>query len=191
MLVSDLSVMCKFTQCSTHAIQCSDIPHTQCSTHAIQCSDILHTQCSDIFHTQCSTHAIECSDIIHTQCSTHAIQCSDILHTQCYTHAIQCSAILRNVFHFLLCYDIIHVALLSLSMAIQKTKHLKDCLVNLALYIFLTTFQYNCWELSVYNLSTPNHVYVKRNTALMILLTIGMRFVYNIRKMWCLVKFII
>ena len=145
MLVSDLSVMCNYTQCSTHAIQCSDILHTQCSTHAIQCSDILHTQCS-----------------------THAIQCSDILHTQCSTHTIQFSVILRNVFHFLLCYEIIHVALFSLSISIQKTKHLNDCLVNLALYIFLTTFQYKCWELSVYNLKTLNHVYVKRNTVLMI-----------------------
>ena len=100
--------------------------------------------------------------------------------TQCSTHAIQCSAILRNVFH-----------LFSLSIAIQKTKHLNECLVNLALYIFLTTFQYRCWELSVYNLSILNHVYVKRNTALMIWLTIVMRFVYNIRKRWCLDKFII
>jgi hypothetical protein len=56
---------------------------------------------------------------------------------------------------------------------------------------FLTAFQYKCWELSVNNLSTLNHVYVKRNTALMIWLTIVMRFVYKIRKMWCLVKFII
>jgi hypothetical protein len=88
--------------------------------------------------------------------------------TQCSTHVIQCSAILRNVFHVLLCYEIILVALFSLNLAIQKTKHLIDCLVNLALYIFLTTFQYKCWELSVYNLSILNHVYVKRNTALMI-----------------------
>lgn len=46
--------------------------------------------------------------------------------TQCSTHAIQCSAILHNVFHFLLCYEIIHVALFSLSIAIQKTKQLND-----------------------------------------------------------------
>ena len=93
MLVSDL--MCKFTQCSTHAIQCSDILHTQCSTHAIQCSDILHTQCSthaiqysDILHTQCSTNTIQCSAILDTQRSTHTIQCSDIFHTQYSTHKI-------------------------------------------------------------------------------------------------------
>ena len=46
--------------------------------------------------------------------------------TQCSTHAIQCSAILRNVFNFLLRYDIIHVALFSLIIAIQKAKHLND-----------------------------------------------------------------
>ena len=113
--------------------------------------------------------------------------------TQCSTHAIQCSAILHNVFHFLLRYEIINVALFSLSIAIQKTKQLNDCLVNLASYIFLTTFQYKCWELceSVYSLNALNHVYVKRNTTLMIWLTIVIRFVYNIRKVWCLVKFII
>jgi hypothetical protein len=111
--------------------------------------------------------------------------------TQCSTHAMQCSAILRNVFHLALCYEIIHVALFSLSITIEKTKHLNECLVNLALYIFPTTFQYKCWELSVYNLNSLNHVYVKRNTALMIWLTMVMRFVYNIRKVWCLVKFII
>jgi phosphoglycerol transferase MdoB-like AlkP superfamily enzyme len=88
--------------------------------------------------------------------------------TQCSTHAIQCFAILRNVFYFSLCCEIIHVALFSLSIAIQKTKHLNDCLVNLALYISQTTFQYKCWELSVYNLNIFNHVYVKRTTALMI-----------------------
>ena len=48
--------------------------------------------------------------------------------TQCATHEIQCSAILHNIFHFLLRYEIIHfVALFSLSIAIQKTKHLNDC----------------------------------------------------------------
>ena len=91
--------------------------------------------------------------------------------TQCSTHEIQCSAIPHNIFHFLLRYEIIHfVALFSLSIAIQKTKHLNDCLVNLASYIFLTTFQYKCWELLeyVYNLKTLNHVYVKWNTSLMI-----------------------
>ena len=123
-------------QFSTHAIRCSDILHTQYSTHTIQCSAILHTQCS--------THTIQCSTILHTQCSTHTIQCSAILHTQCSTHTMQCFAILRNVFHFLLCYEIIHVALFSLSIAIQRTKHLNDCLVNLASYIFLTTFQCKC-----------------------------------------------
>jgi hypothetical protein len=92
-----------------------------------------------------SMNTIQCSDILHTQCSTHTIQCSAILHTQCSTHTIQCSAILRNVFHFLLRYEIIHVALVSLSIAIQKTKHLNDCLVNLASYNFLTTFQCKCW----------------------------------------------
>jgi hypothetical protein len=82
---------------------------------------------------------------------------------------MQYSVLLSSVMlHFLLCYEIIHVALFSLSIAIQKTKHLNDCLVNLGLYIFLTAFQYKCWELSVNNLSTLNHVYVKRNTALMI-----------------------
>ena len=40
MLVSDLSVMCNFTQCSTHTLLCSAILHTQCSTHTIQCSAI-------------------------------------------------------------------------------------------------------------------------------------------------------
>ena len=139
MLVSDLSVICNFTQCSTHTIQCSAILHTQCSTHT--------TQCSAIIHTQCSTHIIQCSDIPHTQYSTHTIQCSAILHAQCYTHTIRCYAILRNVFHFLLRYEIIHVALFSLSIAIQKTKHLNDCLVNLASYNFLTTFDCKCWEL--------------------------------------------
>jgi hypothetical protein len=99
-----------------------------------------------------------------------------------------------NIFHFLLRYEIIQfVALFSLSIAIQKTKHLNDCLMNLASYIFLTTFQYKCWELleSVYNLKTLNHVYVKWTTILMIWLTVDIRFVYNIRKVWCLVKFII
>ena len=46
--------------------------------------------------------------------------------TQRSTHAIQCSSILHNVFHFLLPYEIIHVALFSLNIAIQKTKHLND-----------------------------------------------------------------
>ena len=82
---------------------------------------------------------------------------------------MQYSVLLSSaMLHFLLCYEIIHVALFSLGIAIQKTKHLNDCLVNLELYIVLTAFQYKCWELSVYNLSTLNHVYVKRNTALMI-----------------------
>ena len=113
--------------------------------------------------------------------------------TQRSTHAIQCSAILHNVFHFLLPYEIMHVALFSLDIAIQKTKHLNDCLINLASHSFLTDFQYTCWELleSVHNLKTLNHVYIKRNTTFMIWLTIVMRFAYNIRKMWCLVKFII
>ena len=90
--------------------------------------------------------------------------------TQCSTQAMQCSAILHNVFHFLLRYEIIHVVFFSLSIAIQKTKQLNDCLVNLVSYIFLTTFQYKCWELceSVCNLKTLNHVYVKWNTILMI-----------------------
>ena len=84
---------------------------------------------------------------------------------------MQYSVLLSSVMlHFLLCYEIIHVALFSLSIAIQKTKHLNDCLVNLASYIFLTTFQYTCWELleSVYSLKTLNYVYVKWNTTLMI-----------------------
>ena len=67
--------------------------------------------------------------------------------TQCSTHTILCSAILHNVFHFLLRCEIIHVVVFSLSIAIQKTKHLNICLVNLASYIVLTKFQYKCWEL--------------------------------------------
>ena len=47
--------------------------------------------------------------------------------TQHSTHAMQCSAILHNVFYFLLPYEIIHVTLFSLNIAIQKTKHLNDC----------------------------------------------------------------
>ena len=69
--------------------------------------------------------------------------------TQHSTQAIHCSSILHNGFHFLLPCEIIHVALFSMNIAIQKTKHLNDCLVNLASYIFLTTFQYKCWELLV------------------------------------------
>ena len=131
--------MCNFTQCSTYAIQCSAILHTQCSTHTKQCSAILYTQCS--------THAIQCSAILHTQCSTHAI--------------------LINVFHLLLRYELMHIASFSMSTAIQKMKQLNDCLVNIASYIFLPTFQYKCGELFM-TLKTLNHVYVKRNTTLMI-----------------------
>ena len=104
--------------------------------------------------------------------------------TQYSTHTIQCSAILHNVFHFLLCYEIIHVALFSLSIAIPKTKHLNDCSVNLASYIFLTKFQYKCWELceSVYNLKALTNISVKRNTTLLIWMTAVIRFVYNIKE---------
>jgi hypothetical protein len=113
--------------------------------------------------------------------------------TQCSTYAIQCSTILRNIFHFLLRYEIIHVALFSLSIANQKMKHLNDCKVNLASCIFLTTFQYKSWKLceSVHNLKTLNHVYVKWNATLMIWLTMDILFVYTIRKVWCLFKLII